>query len=239
MRVKGDQLAGELGVDYLTAGELSQVYLAGRRLLQVEPDNTELASALETLEATTLQGVQARSDDWQAEVADRLRTAVRERRLVRVTYARAWLPGVLERVLQPYAMHSTRRGWELDAGRPEEPGTVRTYLATGMQTVEVLGDRFVPPADADAAVAANRATHAVDLVLPHHAKWVIDRFAESVSVLSEDEESVSVRASLLAPVEQRLGLVMVIAGPDAFVVSPDSLVEAGVELAGELLEHHR
>ncbi len=238
VRVKGDQLAGELGVDYLTAGELSQVYLAGRRLLQVEPDNVELAAALETLEVTTLQGVQARPSDWQAEVADRLRTAVREPRLVRVTYARAWRPGVRERMLQPYALHSTRRGWELDAGTPEEPSTVRTYLATGMQEVDVLDNAFAPPADVDAAVAANRATYPVDLVLPHASKWVVDRFAESVTVLSEDEESVKVRAFLLGPVEQRLGLMLVIAGPEAFVVSPDSLVDAGVALARELLEHH-
>jgi proteasome accessory factor C len=79
----------------------------------------------------------------------------------------------------------------------------------------------------------------VELVVPQERRWALDRFAESVTVLADDEESVSARGELLPPVEQRLGLVLLTCGPAAFVVEPRSLEDAGVELARRLLHHHR
>ena len=57
-------------------------------------------------------------------------------------------------------------------------------------------------------------------------------------VVDDDEESVKLRADLLPPVEQRLGLLLLCCGPDAFVMAPPALMAAGEAMARLLLEHH-
>ena len=61
---------------------------------------------------------------------------------------------------------------------------------------------------------------------------------QSAEVLEEDEESVKLRANVLPPVQRRVGLVLLIAGTDAFVTEPADLRDAGRDLARELLAHH-
>jgi proteasome accessory factor C len=58
-------------------------------------------------------------------------------------------------------------------------------------------------------------------------------------VLDDDEESVKVRAELLPPVDQRLGLLLLCCGPDAFVMAPADLSDAGESVARALVDHHR
>ena len=48
-------------------------------------------------------------------------------------------------------------------------------------------------------------------------------------MIADDEESVSLRAELLPPVEQRLGLLLLSCGPEAFVMTPPELQSAGVK----------
>jgi proteasome accessory factor C len=110
---------------------------------------------------------------------------------------------------------------------------------SGIQTCEPLEEAFAPPAEVEEMLTAQREPVTVELVVPQERRWALDRFAESVTVLADDEESVSARAELLPPVQQRLGLVLLTCGPAAFVVEPRSLEDAGVELARRLLHHHR
>jgi proteasome accessory factor C len=63
-------------------------------------------------------------------------------------------------------------------------------------------------------------------------------YAESVEVLEADDESVKLGLELLPPLEQRVGMLLLAAGPDAFVVAPAELDSAGAVLAEELLLHH-
>ena len=79
---------------------------------------------------------------------------------------------------------------------------------------------------------------AVTVVVPQGARWVVERHAESAEVLQEDEESVKLRDNLLPPVQRRVGLVLLVAGPDAFRTEPADLRDAGRDLARELLAHH-
>jgi hypothetical protein len=74
--------------------------------------------------------------------------------------------------------------------------------------------------------------------VPQDRRWAVDRYAESVVVVDDDEESVKLRADLLPPVEQRLGLLLLCCGPDAFVMEPPALMAAGESMARLLLEHH-
>jgi proteasome accessory factor C len=233
--------AADVGVTHFTATQLARVYRAGRALLALEPDNTVLEDALTTLGTTLLPGTEADSDSWLADLAARFRAAVRERRRMRIEYERDWRPGVRERVVDPYRLVHTRRGWELDAGVLTADGSRRvgSFLLSGIRTAGATGETFEVPADLDAQIAANRTERAVDVVVPQDARWVVERWAESVTPLQEDEESVKLRASLLPPIDWRLGLILVTAGPDAFVVEPRELGDAGRTLARELLTHHR
>lgn len=228
----------ELGVDHLSAEQLGRLFEAGADLLALEPDNETLRSALAAFSAALWPADGPSGAAWKAPIARQLHQAAQEQRQVRITYVRQWHPGAVARVVDPYRLVRTRRGWEVDAGPPDEVAAVRTFLVSGIQTCEVLDEHFDPPADVDEHLAAQRTPVAVEIVVPQDRRWAVERYAESVTVLDDDEESVSLRADLLPPVEQRLGLILLCCGPEAFVVRPRPLEDAGVDLARRLLRHH-
>lgn len=228
----------ELGVDHLTAGQLAALYEAGVDLLALEPDNATLRGAIEAFESALEPADKPLASQWGAGTAQALHRAAEEHRQVRIRYVRQWRPGSSDRVIEPYRLVRTRRGWEVDAGPADEFAAVRTYLVSGIVEHEVLDTTFAPPDDLDARLAENRAAERVELVVPQSSRWAVERFAESVTVLADDEESVSLQADLLPPVAPRLGLLLLCCGPEAFVMAPKALVEAGETTARLLLEHH-
>jgi predicted DNA-binding transcriptional regulator YafY len=228
----------ELGVDHLTAGQLAALYEAGVDLLALEPDNATLRGAVAAFESALEPADKPLASQWGAGTAQALHRAAEEHRQVRISYVRQWRPGASDRVIEPYRLVRTRRGWEVDAGPADEAAPVRTYLVSGIVEHEVLDATFVPPADLDALLAGNRAAERVELVVPQSSRWAVERFAESVTVLADDEESVSLQADLLPPVASRLGLLLLCCGPEAFVMAPKDLVDAGEVTARLLLEHH-
>ncbi len=228
----------ELGVDHLTAGQLAALYEAGVDLLALEPDNATLRGAVEAFESALEPADKPLASQWGAGTAQALHRAAEEHRQVRISYVRQWRPGASDRVIEPYRLVRTRRGWEVDAGPADEVAAVRTYLVSGIVEHEVLDATFAPPDDLDARLAENRAAERVELVVPQSSRWAVERFAESVTVLADDEESVSLQADLLPPVASRLGLLLLCCGPDAFVMAPKALTDAGEATARLLLEHH-
>lgn len=78
----------------------------------------------------------------------------------------------------------------------------------------------------------------MEVEVPHEGRWAVEKQAESVEVISEDEMSVRLRAHLLMPVRQRVGLMLIDAGPSARVIGPAECMDAGQELARRLLAHH-
>jgi predicted DNA-binding transcriptional regulator YafY len=238
VRVLASDPEHELGVDHLTAGQLAAVYEAGVDLLALEPDNETLAGALEAFESALEPADKPLASQWGAGTAQALHRAAVEHRRVRIGYVRQWSPGSSERVIEPYRLVRTRRGWEVDAGPADDVTAVRTYLVSGIVEHTVLDETFEPPADLDALLAHNREARPVELVVPQSSRWAVERFAESVTVLADDEESVSLRADLLPPVAPRLGLLLLCCGPDAFVMAPSTLADAGEVTAQQLLEHH-
>jgi predicted DNA-binding transcriptional regulator YafY len=239
VRLRDMRSGVDVGVKFLSLGELTVVSRTGHDLLTREPGNTVLEAALDKLQNSILDGFDTGGPRWLGDQARRLRQAVREQRRVRIVYARAWLPGVVERVIEPYQVVHTRRGWEVDAAVAGRDGGVRTYLVSGIRELDVLDESFGRPSDVAERIAANRRLQAVDVVVPHGARWAVELYAESAEVLAEDEESVTLRARLLRPVDQRLGLLLLAAGGDARVVDPPELAAAGRDLARTLLEHHR
>ncbi|HEU4404084.1 MAG TPA: WYL domain-containing protein [Polyangiaceae bacterium] len=239
VRLRDLRTGVDVGAKFLSLGELTVVSRAGHDLLSEESDNDVLESALAKLDDSVLDGFDRGGPRWLGDRARVLREAARDCRRARIVYARAWHPGVVERVIEPYRVLHTRRGWEVDAAVVGRDGAIRTYLVSGIRELEVLDETFSRPEDAAELAAANRQLQAVEVVVPQGARWAVELYAESAELLAEDEDSVKLRALLLRPVEQRLGLLLMAAGTDAFVVSPSELADAARELARNLLNHHR
>lgn len=240
VRIVDERPSEELGVEYVDAASLGLVYASARALLEVEPQNEDLAGALDVL-AETLFGESlepSEAPSWHRPL-EPLQEAARERHRVRIVYSRSWYLGVTERVIDPYLLVQTRRGWEVDAGPPDPDGKLRTFLLSNIREFEALSETFEPPADLAARLEAQRATRTVTVRIPHAARWAADMYAERVRVVEDDELTVTVELDLLEPVERRVGLLLLAAGEDASVVSPPRMIRAVSEIAGELLAHHR
>jgi predicted DNA-binding transcriptional regulator YafY len=238
VRVVSPDPERELGVEHLSAEQLGALHSAGSDLLALEPENDVLRSALDAFE-TSLWPVEA-SDrpERGADLAAELNRAAQLHLRVRVVYARTWQPGTSARVVEPYRVLRTRRGWEVDAGPVDDAGRIRTFLVSGIREISVLDATFDRPVNVDALIATQRASVDVELVVPQTGRWAVERFAESVTLLADDEESVKVRAAFLPPVEQRVGLILISCGPEAFVTAPQDMLDAGANVARQLLEHH-
>jgi predicted DNA-binding transcriptional regulator YafY len=228
----------ELGVEHLTAEQLGALHAAGSDLLALEPDNEVLRSALDVFETSLWPVASSDSAGLGADIAAEVNRAAQEHRRVRIVYARAWHPGISERIVEPYRVVRTRRGWEVDAGPADEAGHLRTFLVSGIRELSLLEETFERPGNVDDLIAAQRTAVDVELVVPQTGRWAVERFAESVNLLQDDEESVKVLASLLPPIEQRAGLILISCGPEAFVMAPPSMLDAGAALARQLLDHH-
>jgi proteasome accessory factor C len=238
VRVLASDPEHELGVDHLTAGQLAALYEAGVDLVALEPENETLQGAVEAFESALEPADKPLASQWGAGTAQALHRAAEERRRVRISYVRQWSPGSSERVIEPYRLVRTRRGWEVDAGPADDVAPVRTYLVSGIVSHQVLDETFVPPGDLDALLAQNRTAEVVEVVVPQSSRWAVERFAESTAVLDDDESDVVLRAELLPPVAQRLGLLLLCCGPQAFVTAPASLTGAAESTAATLLAHH-
>ena len=230
----------EIGVEYLDARELGLIYNAARALSEVEPDNPDLQGALEVL-AETIFG-EADSPvvpaSWNQPLVP-LQAAARDQRRVRVEYSRSWTEGVIERVIDPYLLVQTRRGWEVDAGPPDADGKLRTYLLSNLRSFEVLEETFEVPDDLESRLRAQRETRTVRVQIPHAARWAADMYAEQVHLVEDDEELVTLDLELLPPVEERVGLLVLAGGPDSRVLDPAALISEGPRMAAQLLAHHR
>ena len=240
VRIVEERPLDELGVEYVNAAELGLIYSAARALQDVDPDDQDLAGALDVLAETMFGEPLARSRPrlWNRPL-EPLQDAARDHRRVAIVYSRAWDVGVTTRVIDPYRLVQTRRGWEVDAGPPDEDGRLRTFLLSNLRSFEVLDERFEVPADLEAKFEEQRSTRTVRMQVPHGARWAADVYAEQVRVVDDDELIVTLDLDLLPPVERRVGLLMLAAGVEARVITPARLVASGPALAAELLEHHR
>lgn len=238
VRAVNDRPTEELGVEYVDASELALVHTAAVALHDVEPD-PDLAAAIDVLTETMVgaAGGRPQRPAWHEPLRP-LQEAQRQRHAVRIVYSRTWQHGVTPRVIHPYRLVQTRRGWEVDAGPPDSAGRLRTFLLSGIREVESLEQDFELPAELPAMLAAQRATTRVRVVLPHGSRWAADMYAETVTVLSADEDDVELELELLPPLAERVGMLLLAAGTGAFVIEPAELASAGAVLAEELLVHH-
>lgn len=238
VRIVPDATPG-IGAEHVSAGDLATIYTAGAALLEVDPDDADLAGALAVI-AETMYGEPAATPyvgDWNRHVKD-LQDAQEKQRKVRILYSRAWRPGVTDRVIEPLRLVQTRRGWEVDAGPVGPEGNLRTFLLSNIRLVEVLDEGFEPPSDAGSLLAKQRATTTVRMELEQDARWAARQHAERVTVVTEDEETFTADLDLLAPVGERVGLIMLASGPSTRIISPGAVLPDSIGLVEELLHHH-
>lgn len=242
----------DLGVEYLDAGELALIHTAANALLEVLPPDADphLESAVDVIAETLLgdpgereagrrEAASLAGNSWRPASLDLLQQASTQRRKVRIRYSRQWETGVVEGTIEPWRLVQTSvRGWEVDAGPVAANGRLRTYLLGNVRDLEVLDETFTLPEDAEDLLADQRTTTSVRLHLPHRARWALDEYAESSTVVADTEDGFTVDLELLEPVGWRVGLITLAAGPETRVLSPAGLVSQGPSLAQRLLAHH-
>ena len=240
VKISDPRSIDELGVEHVDASELALIYTAATSLLDVEPDNDDLAAAIDALSETML-------GDAAPDGPDRPRGTVSSSRSPRgsgagsastsSTPARGRSVSA-DRTIEPYRLVRTRRGWEVDAGPLDERGAMRTFLLSNIREAEVGDETFELPDDLERRLEEQRATTLVRVEIPQSARWAADMYAEQVTVIDDRETTVELELELLPPLEHRLGLLVLAAGSDARVLEPEDLADCHVALARRLAAHH-
>lgn len=235
-------LAGDLedflGTERFDAQVLGPLYTAAEDLLAQEPDNEALASAATKLREQFLPGIKPRRHYGQATIAATAE-AIRLNRKMRIIYSRAWQPGVTERVIEPYRLVNTRRGYEIDAGPIDEAGNLRTFIISRIHDYEVLESEFDRPPNAAELSDAMRETVAVTGFVPQASRWAINKYAERVKWLDDSgDDDVVFVAHVLPPVSERVALMALVAGPGLALDDEQYEVARG-QLARRLWDQHR
>lgn len=232
VRVVSDRPAAELGVEMMTPEEWVRTYETAAWMAETQPDNADLAAAVQVIRDRIVSATPPRPDsDIGAVVAQ----AVQDRTYLDIQYSRAWKPGIVTRHVAPLRLIQTSHGWELDA---LQDGELRTFLIDRIRAATATPEQFEPPAGIEARLAEHRRETTVRLSIPQGWRWLVDRYAQSSEIEDQDEDDVTVLATFLPPVEERVGLILVTAS-GAFVVEPQALNDAGPAMARVLLEHHR
>lgn len=224
------------GISHQDAAVLGPLLEAAEHLRAMEPDNLVLAAAADKLAATLMRGTVGQAT-YRARVAADLQRAVAGHRQVELTYSNAWLPRVRTRIVDPYRVVSTARGYELDAGPLDDQGRPRTYLLSRVRDYRTLESHFADPAGLAQALAANRRLVAVTGYAVHSGLWAIRAYAERCEYGAADAEGTVFTAWLLPPVPDRAGLMMLLAGADSYLDDAD-LDSQRLSWAADLAAHH-
>jgi proteasome accessory factor C len=226
-----------LGSVRMTADQVAALWERGRRALEQQPDDHDLATAVDKLAAELLGVAEVPVEPGSGHVAA-LRSAAAQHRPVRIGYRRDWEPGSYERVVHPYRLSHTSQGWELDAGPLDANGRVRTYLLRNIASLEVLAGAFEEPAGIADVIAADRAPVRVRFLLPQRAVWSVDELSAHAQVLSEDAEDAEVLVHLRQPYAARAALVLAPAHGAGSLLDHLELEDGVRAFARRLLAHH-
>jgi len=228
-----------LGIEHLSAGDLALIYTAGAALLDVNPNDTDLAEALHVITETMYgePATQPHAGEWNRFLRP-LQQAQQEQRRVKIVYSRTWRPGVTERIIEPLRLVQTHRGWEIDAGPTGPEGNLRTYILSNVRSADLLDETFDPPAGFESLLERQRAVTTVRMELAQDARWAADMYAERVTVVEEDETKFTADLQLLPPIGDRVGLIILASGTETRVLSPGRVLPEAVGVIEELLRHH-
>lgn len=227
----------------LTPTEGFAVLTAGRALLAVPGADPEgpLATALAKLEAELGSAGTVAVELEAPPLLGVVREAADGFRRLAVAHYSAWRDEVTDRVIDPYVVFSSDGRWYVSAA-DSLSGSVRHFRIDRMVRAEPTGDRFEPPADADArrppeqVYSAGSEAVETTLVIPPSARWVIEVY-DHTSV----EELPDGRLRVVLPVtgERWLERLLLRLGPEATVEGPPELVDVARRGAARLLDMYR
>lgn len=233
----GPGMGGDsLGLHHQDAAALGPLLSAAQHLRALEPENLALGAAVDKLSSSMLDTVTGQAN-FRARMAAVFNDAAATGHRMRITYSNTWVPKVDVRTIEPYLVRSTSRGYEVDAGPLDATGSPRTFLINQVRDWEVLAERFTAPPGVDAVLEASREQVAVTGYVPHEGLWAVFHWSERVDQGDSDGYGVMFTAWLLPPLAERVGLMMLLAGPDAYL-DDVGLDSHRAELARELLAHH-
>jgi proteasome accessory factor C len=233
---------------HLTRSEALALYLRGVELVATPgvPDAPALASALvklrEGLGAESLSAAEQRieaavTDERTPEHLELLRSAIRDRHRVQITYYAASSGAWTQRTIEPEELFSSLGHWYVaawDTAADEE----RLFRADRVREAERLEAVFEPRGLRGAGRPLYTPTErdvAVRLRLRPAARWISEYYATVDPVENADG---SLEVSLPARQLGWVGRLLLRVGPDAEVVEPATLRELVKTLADQTLARY-
>ena len=228
-----------LGVEHISPGDLAMIYTAGVALLETDPSDTHLDEALSVIAETMYgePGPEQHVGTWNR-FLPALQDAVEHRRRsgssTPAPGARACSTG-----------SSSPSAWSRPGagGRwtPARSGPRATCAPTCSPTSASSRSSTRPSTRRrtwTSALAAQRSTTTVRMVLAQDARWAADMYAEDVAVVVEDEDEFEADLELLPPAGERVALLMLASGPASRLIEPTALLPEAVDVVRELIRHH-
>jgi len=225
----------------LSPVQIADLISFGENLSELEPHNQVLRAGLHRLKRRWFpDALSSRSSLSRSPYLALLRKSSDELRRVEITYANEWNPASKKRIIEPWQVRRTKRGFEVDAGPVHPDGSIRTFLLRNIEGVRVLDETFEVPGNFRDLINANRVTITARVGIPRSAERSYEALAESIVKINDDHTSdvLLLDVELAQPYEPRLAVLLLRAGPKAVVYQPADMRNIAAHRAQQLLSHH-
>ena len=208
---------------------------SAKGLLDYRPTRGEgpLGSALQKLERVLGDASAIEVDLQTPEQLTDVRAAWHRGEQLRITYYAAWRDEETQREIDPHVVYERNGRWYVEAYCHLKQD-IRRFRVDRIRSLERTGVTFEPVHATPPDEVWNPGEDAVEVVvdLPASARWVVEAYPVVSQTLDDGRIRVAMRVVGTAWLERPL----LRTGPEAAVVSPDSLRDVGRDAARRLLE---
>lgn len=221
----------------LTASEGFAVLAAGRALLAIPgaDGGGALGGALDKLERELGLGGRVAVELDTPPLLEVVRDATARGVRVRIEYRSGWRDERTTRELDPHVVYAIAGRWYVD-GFDHLRGEVRRFRVDRILVAEPTGDRFDPPRPdpPDRVFDPGPDARDVEVLVPPSGRWVV----ETYPVSHAEEPDGRLRVTFTVVGDRWLERVLLRLGPEAEVVSPGDLRDAGRDAARRVLARY-
>lgn len=214
--------------------------VAARTALEMNPEASDLRSAVEKLEnatiphaAKTLRILAGTATPW----VNQLQEWAMARRVVRMRYRSTDKGELSDREVEPWQVYQWRGTWYL-WGFSRTKGEARRYRVDGIQRARATGERFVVPRRVPPPPTAYRPApddHRVVFSIGPQARWITEHY--SMEVLSEDQEGV-MRAEFYTRDPRVAAQLALRLGPGMDILEGEAARRELAKLAGAVMKRY-